>query len=57
MIVIDELGRNISTLLSEFRSEGVYTIEFNTTQLRAGTYYVRLDQGGAVSTKKFVIVK
>jgi len=57
MIVIDELGRNISTLLSEFRSDGFYSTEFNTSQLRTGTYYVRLEQGGAVSTKKFVIVK
>jgi hypothetical protein len=57
VIVIDELGRIVSTLLSEFRSEDVYTTEFNTSQLRTGTYYIRLDQGGAVSTKKFVVVK
>lgn len=57
MTVIDELGRNVSTLLSEFRTEGVYAREFNTSQLRTGSYYIRLEQGGAVSTKKFVIVK
>ena len=61
--IYDMLGREIATLVSEFKSSGIYKIEFNSQEttnnikLISGVYYYRLHSGDLTSTKKFILIK
>ena len=55
--VYDILGKEITTLVNERKSEGNYTINFNATNLPSGVYFYRMQAGSFVSTKKFVLLK
>jgi pullulanase/glycogen debranching enzyme len=55
--VMDLAGRNIMTLVNEYQNEGDQYINLNSSQLEAGTYFVRLAVNGQVSTQKLVILE
>ncbi|MBS1904934.1 MAG: T9SS type A sorting domain-containing protein [Bacteroidetes bacterium] len=55
VVVFDALGREVASEPSAFRSEGVYHTQIDCSGFTAGTYYVRLEQGGHIRTKKFVV--
>ncbi len=53
----DMLGREVSTLVNEFRTAGYYTVDFNASSLSSGIYFYRLLAGEFSSVKKMVVVK
>lgn len=53
--VLDVMGRVRSTLVNEFTSEGDHAVQFGTTGLTSGTYYLRMETPSARVTKKIVI--
>jgi|GEM_PF-1162375 hypothetical protein len=53
----DMLGREVSTLVNEFRTAGYYTVDFNASSLSSGIYFYRLLAGEFSSVKKMVILK
>jgi len=55
--VYDILGREVKTLLSEFKSTGSYETEFDATGLPSGVYYYRIQSGDFVETKKMVLLR
>jgi hypothetical protein len=55
--VYDILGRQVATLVSEEKSLGSYTIEFNAGELSSGIYFYQLKAGDFISTKKLVLLK
>jgi hypothetical protein len=55
--VYDILGRQVATLVSEEKSSGSYTIEFNAGELSSGIYFYQLKAGDFISTKKLVLLK
>jgi hypothetical protein len=55
--VYDILGREVATLVDEFRPAGYYKIEFNTSKLSSGIYYYQLTSGEFVSVKKMLLIK
>jgi len=55
--VYDILGRELKTLVNEFKSIGEYEIMFNATNLPAGIYFYRLRSGNFVETKKMILLK
>ncbi len=59
--IYDILGREIKTLLSEFKPTGTYEIEFDATSvvggLPSGVYFYRLYAGNYVETKKMLLMK
>ena len=55
--VYDLLGREVSTLVSEEKSQGTYKVEFNGRQLSSGVYFYTLRAGDFVQTKKMLIMK
>lgn len=57
LIVYDILGRQITTLVSEELSSGVYEIEFNANELSSGVYFYKLTSGNFVETKKMMILR
>jgi hypothetical protein len=58
--VYDVLGKEISTLVNEYKSEGDYKVLFssniNTKPLSAGIYFYKLTIGNLSETKKMVLL-
>ena len=55
--VYDILGREVSTLVNEVKQPGVYTVEFNASNLASGIYFYRILSGNFTAVKKMVLVK
>ena len=57
LTVYNSIGIKISTLLSEEKSEGTFTIEFDGSNLASGIYYIRLNARNFTDVKKMVLLK
>ncbi len=60
--VYDILGNEIATLVSEYKTAGVYPIDFNVqelsnNQLPSGLYFYNLRAGNFSKTKKMILLK
>jgi hypothetical protein len=55
--VYDLLGREVSTLVNEFKTPGSYTINFNASSLASGVYFYTIKSGDFTDTKKMVLIK
>jgi len=57
LIIYDILGRQILTLVNEFKSEGKYSANFNANKLASGVYIYQLRSNNFISTKKMILTK
>ncbi len=55
--VFDLLGRDIATIVSEFKSAGLYQADFDASHLSAGIYFYQLVTRGLIQTKKMLLLK
>jgi len=55
--IYDVLGKEVVTLVDEYRPAGKYKVEFNGTGLTSGVYFYQLRAGEFISTRKFVLLK
>ena len=55
--VYDILGREVSTLVSQYENSGSYNVNFNAINLASGVYFYRLQAGNFIQTKKMVLLK
>jgi hypothetical protein len=55
--IYDALGREIKTLISEYKSSGIYDYEFDASALSSGIYFYRLTVGNFSQTKSMVLMK
>ena len=55
--VYDVLGKEIKTLLNEYKQAGTYEIEFDATSLPSGVYFYRMISGGYAETKKMLLLR
>ena len=60
--VYDVLGNEVATLVDEFKSAGIYEVEFNGhsdegRNLSSGIYFYRLEAGLFVETRKMIYLK
>ncbi|MCL6495592.1 MAG: S8 family peptidase [Ignavibacterium sp.] len=55
--VYDVLGREVATLVDEYREAGSYEIEFDATNLSSGMYIYRLQSGSYSDVKKMILSK
>jgi hypothetical protein len=55
--VFDILGREIKTIVNEYKNAGNYTEIFNASNLSSGIYYCRLINGNNVMVKSMVLLK
>ncbi len=57
--IYDLLGREIATLVNEYKTAGKYSYQFstNTFHLPSGVYMYRLQTGNYVETKRMVLTK
>ncbi|MEP0862567.1 MAG: immune inhibitor A [Ignavibacterium sp.] len=61
--VYDILGREVATLVNEYKEAGIYEVEFNVGQtfslssLSSGVYFYKLTVGGFTEVKKMILSK
>ncbi|MFO7525652.1 MAG: YCF48-related protein, partial [Ignavibacteriaceae bacterium] len=55
--VFDVLGREVATLVDEYRDASYNEVEFNSAGMASGVYYYQLKAGSYVETKKMVVIK
>lgn len=55
--IYDALGREVQTLVNEFKSSGRYTAEFDASRLASGIYIYKLVSGDYSAVKKMMLVK
>jgi hypothetical protein len=57
LTVYDVLGREVAVLVDERRETGVHAVTFDASALSSGVYVYRLEAGGAVLSKKLLLLK
>ncbi len=55
--VFDMLGREVATLVDDYRPAGTYETEFHASELASGVYYYTLRAGSVIATRKMVLAK
>lgn len=55
--IYDILGREIKTLVNEFKQAGSYLISFNGSEFASGVYFYRIEAGSFIQVKRMVLVK
>lgn len=55
--VYNILGKEVATLVNEFRSAGNYEVNFDASKLPSGVYFYKLQAGSFVETKKMILIK
>lgn len=55
--IYDNTGREINTLVNEYKDAGYYTVEFSGSSLASGVYYYKIETGNNIATKKMVLLK
>ncbi len=57
MKVYNTLGKEVKTLVNEYKNAGAYVVDFNASNLSSGVYYYKLEAGEFTSVKKMILVK
>lgn len=55
--VYDILGKEIKTILKEFKQAGNYEVEFDASNLPSGIYFYRMISGDYSETKKMILLR
>lgn len=55
--VYDILGKEIQTLLNEYKTTGTYEVEFDASYLPSGVYFYRMISGSYAETKKMILLR
>jgi len=57
LVVFDELGREIETLVNEKQTAGTYEATMNASQYPSGVYFYKLTTDNFTETKKMLMIK
>lgn len=57
LVVYDLLGREVATLVDEFKPAGNHEVEFSELSVPSGVYYYQLKTGEFVKTRKMVLIR
>ncbi|GBD87984.1 hypothetical protein BMS3Abin03_01918 [bacterium BMS3Abin03] len=55
--VFDLLGREVATLINEYKEAGTHSVEFNASGLPSGVYFYSIQIGNYVETRKLILQK
>lgn len=55
--VYDVLGKEVATLVDEYKPAGIYEVEFNSADLPSGVYFYTLKAGPFNQTRKMLLLK
>jgi photosystem II stability/assembly factor-like uncharacterized protein len=57
LAVYDFLGREVLTLVNDYKQAGSYDFDFNASSLSSGTYFYRIESNDFTATKKMTLIK
>ena len=57
LLVFDELGREVTTLVNEQLQPGTYEVDFDGSKLSSGIYFYKLITESFNETKKMILIK
>ena len=57
LIIYDIQGRQIQSLIDDFRTVGAYSINWDASLYPSGLYFVKMTAGKYVSTEKLMLIK
>jgi hypothetical protein len=57
LVVYDILGKEVATLINDYRTAGTHSVEFNASNLASGVYLYRIESGDFKETKRMMLVK
>jgi hypothetical protein len=55
--IYDALGKEVTTIVNEYKPAGSYDVMMNGKNLSSGIYYYQMKAGSFVKTKKFILIK
>ncbi|MBK7104558.1 MAG: T9SS type A sorting domain-containing protein [Ignavibacteriae bacterium] len=55
--IYDMLGKEVITLVNEFKTSGKYNIKFDGSNLSSGVYFYKIEAGNFSDTKKLILMK
>ena len=55
--VFDILGREVATLVNDYKTAGTHSVEFNASRFASGVYFYQINTGSYVETKKMVLLR
>ena len=55
--VYDVLGREVKSIVNEFKQAGSYIVSFDGSELSSGIYFYRLEAGDFVQVKRMILLK
>jgi pimeloyl-ACP methyl ester carboxylesterase len=55
--VYDILGKEIQTLLNEYKQAGTYEVKFDASDLTSGVYFYKIICGSYIETKKMIVLR
>ncbi len=57
LVVYDNLGKEVSTLVNEIQNAGNYEVNFDGSNISSGIYFYKLEAGSFIQTKKMLLLK
>jgi hypothetical protein len=57
LVVYDILGREVKTLLNEYKNPGTYEVQFDASNMASGIYFYSLQTQRGIETKRMLMVK
>jgi uncharacterized delta-60 repeat protein len=55
--IYDAIGREVSTLISEVKEAGAYSVQFDGARLSSGIYFAKLTSSGKTQMRKLLLLK
>lgn len=55
--VYDALGREVKSLVNEFKQTGSYSVDFSASKLSSGIYFYKIQSGDFSEVKKMILAK
>jgi hypothetical protein len=55
--IYDVLGREVRNLVSEVKSAGTYSVDFNASEFSSGIYFYKLEADGFSDIKRMMLIK
>ena len=57
LTVFDALGKELSVLVNEYKTQGIYTAKFDAANFPSGSYYYKLETDNFSEVKKMILLK
>ena len=57
LLVYDITGKKVATLVDEWQSPGIYSVNFDASSLAGGVYFYQIQAGEFMQTRKMLLVK